>query len=118
MKTLLTVLFILCISVSASAEPFLTSDPQDGVEEHLFVCGDYSVVIPANPDGSVMWDFATWTGGFGWFDCTIKARVKYAVEDVATGIVTEAIMDSEPADVRIKIPKAGSNAGYKVQEQT
>ena len=116
MKKLFLALAILAIAVSANAAPFLTSDPQDGVEEHLFMCGDYSVVIPANPDGSVWWDFASWTGGFGWIDCTVQARVKYAVEDVATGIMTEAIMDSEPADVRIKIPKAGSNAGYKVQE--
>ena len=116
MKTLLTLLFILCISVTASADPFLTSDPQEGVEEHLFVCGDYSVVIPANSDGSVWWDFASWTGGFGWIDCTVQARVTYAVEDVKTGLVTEAVMESGPAQVRIKIPKAGSNAGYRVTE--
>ena len=115
MKTLLA-LAILAIAVTANAAPFLTSSPQEGVEEYLFTCGEYNVVIPANPDGSVWWDFASWTGGFGWIDCTVKARVTYAVEDVATGIVTEAIVESEPADVRIKIPKAGSNAGYKVQE--
>ena len=115
MKTLLA-LAILAIAVSASAAPFLTSAPQEGVEEHLFVCGDYSVVIPANSDGSVWWDFATWTGGFGWIDCTVQSRVTYAVEDVKTGFVTEAVMESGPAQVRIKIPKAGSNAGYRVTE--
>ena len=52
MKTLLA-LAILAIAVSASADPHLTSAPNEGAEEHLFVCGDYSVVIPANPDGSV-----------------------------------------------------------------
>jgi len=115
MKTLL-VLAILAIAVSASADPFLTSDPQDGVEEHLFVCGDYSVVIPANPDGSVWWDFANWPGSHGWFDCTVKARDTYEVEDVTTGNITSVVRESDPAQVRIKIPKIGSNAGYRVTE--
>ena len=115
MKTLL-VLAILAIAVTASADPFLTSDTQDGVEEHLFVCGDYSIVIPANPDGSVWWDFATWVGGFGWFDCTVKSRASYEVEDVATGNITSVVRESETAEVRIKIPKVGSNAGYRVTE--
>ena len=115
MKKLL-VLAILAIAVSANAAPFLTSSPQEGVEEHLFVCGDYSVVIPANSDGSVWWDFASWTGGFGWFDCTVQSMVTYEVEDVATGNITSVVRESEPAEVRIKIPKVGSNAGYRVTE--
>ena len=73
-------------------------------------------MIPANPDGSVWWDFASWTGGFGWIDCTVQARATYAVEDVKTGLVTEAVIESESAKVRIKIPKIGSNAGYRVTE--
>ena len=115
-KTLLTFLFIMVTALTASADPFLVSDPQEGVEDHVFDCGVYNTITQAHTDGSFRWDFAEWTGGFGWYDCTVKARATYEVEDVATGVMTEATIESGPALVRIKIPKAGSNAGYRVSE--
>ena len=114
MKRLILVLAILAMAVSVSAAPFVTSDPQAGVEDHVFTCGAYSVITPANLDGSFMWDFANWPGSHGWFDCTVKARDTYEVEDVATGNITSVVRESTPAQLRIKIPKAGSNAGYKI----
>ena len=105
------------MAVSVSAAPFVTSDPQAGVVDHVFTCGAYSVITPATADGSFMWDFANWPGSHGWFDCTVKARGgTYEVEDVATGNITSVVKESDPAQVRIKIPKAGSNAGYIVKE--
>jgi hypothetical protein len=112
---ILSVVFLFLASV-AMAGPNLVSDPQEGVEDHLFECGDFSVVTTAQADGSFLWDFASWTGGAGWFDCTVKARNIYEAVDVATGVNTFVINESDPAMVRIKIPKSGSNAGYKVQE--
>ena len=99
-----------------SAAPFVTSDPQAGVEDHVFTCGAYSVITPATADGSFMWDFANWPGSHGWFDCTVKARDTYEVEDVATGNITSVVRESDPAQLRIKIPKAGSNAGYMITD--
>ena len=115
-KTLLTLLFIMVTAVSVSAAPFVTSDPQAGVEDHVFTCGAYSVITPATADGSFMWDFANWPGSHGWFDCTVKARDTYEVEDVATGNITSVVRESDPAQLRIKIPKAGSNAGYMITD--
>jgi len=114
MKRIILVLAILAIAVSVSAAPFVTSDPQAGVEDHVFTCGAYSVITTATADGSFMWDFANWPGSHGWFDCTVKARDTYEVEDVATGTITSVVRESTPAQVRIKIPKAGSNAGYMI----
>ena len=117
MKNLILVLAIVMISSMAYAEPILTSDPQEGVEEHLFECGTtYSVVVPALPDGSVWWDFATWTGGHGWFDCTVKARSSYAVVDEVTGVQTTVTQESSSAPLRIKVPNSGSNSNYVIQE--
>jgi hypothetical protein len=110
------ILAMILIPTLAIGAPFLVSDPQVGVEDHLFECGTYSVVTPAQADGSFLWDYATWPDNFGWFDCTVKARIKYEATDVATGITTSVVKESEPAMVRIKIPKLGSNSGYKVQE--
>ena len=115
MKALILVLVFLVTPMLAVADPFLTCDPQDGVEEHLLVCGDYSVTVVANEDGSMLWDFAYWHGPYGCFDCTVRARVSYGVEDVATGVITTHAIDSDPADVRIKIPKVGSNSGYQIK---
>jgi len=94
----------------------ITSDPQEGVESHLFECGSYSVVTPALPDGAFYYDFADWPGGHGWFDCTVKAQDTYKVIDVATGVETSATNQSDPAMLRIKIPKADSNSNYAIQE--
>ena len=117
MKKLFLVLAILAMAVSVSAEPFVTSDAQEGVEQHLVECGTiYTATFPANPDGSLMWDLALWPGGVGWFDCTVKAQNSYEVEDVATGVITKATRTSDPTDVRIKIPNNQSNAGYKITE--
>ena len=115
-KTLLTLLFIMVTALTANADPFLVSDPQEGVEGHVFDCGIYNTITQAHIDGSFRWDFAEWTGGFGWYDCTVKARASYEVEDVATGVITSSTIESEAALVRIKIPKAGSNSGYRVSE--
>jgi len=116
MKKLCLVLAILAMAVSVSAAPFVTSDPQEGVEDHVFTCGAYSVITPATADGSFMWDFANWPGSHGWFDCVVKARDTYEVEDVATGTITSVVRESDPAQLRIKIPKAGSNAGYMITD--
>ena len=116
MKQLFLVLAMMAISVSVSAAPFVTSDPQAGVVDHVFTCGAYSVITPATADGSFMWDFANWPGSHGWFDCTVKARDTYEVEDVATGNITSVVRESTPAQLRIKIPKAGSNAGYMITD--
>ena len=111
----LALLILTTAAVPAMAEPFLVSDPQEGVEDHLFECGAYSVVTLAEADGSFKWDYAVWPGTHGWFDCTVKARDKYEAVDVATGVQTQVIRESTPASVRIKIPKNGSNSGYKVE---
>ena len=116
MKALLLVLAILAMAVSVSADPFIGSDPQAGVQDHVFTCGAYSVITPATIDGSFRWDFANWPGSHGWFDCTVKARDTYEVEDVATGNITSVVRESTPAQLRIKIPKAGSNAGYMITD--
>jgi len=116
MKQLFLVLAMMAMAVSVSAEPFVTSDPQAGVVDHVFTCGAYSVITPATADGSFMWDFANWPGSHGWFDCTVKARDSYEVEDVATGTITSVVRESTPAQLRIKIPKAGSNAGYMITD--
>jgi len=117
MKKLILVLAIALFVCSISfAGPFITSDPQDGVEDHAFTCGAYSVITPANADGSFWWDFADWPGSHGWFDCTVKSRDSYQVEDVATGNITSEKRESDPAFIRIKIPKNGSNSNYVIQE--
>jgi hypothetical protein len=105
MKTLL--IFLLMTGV-AMAGPNLVSNAQIGVEEHLFECGEYSVVTLAQTDGSFLWDYATWTGGHGWFDCTVKARIKYEATDEATGITTFVIEESDPAGMKNKNFKANT----------
>lgn len=109
------ILAILLFPSLVWADPFLVSDPQDGVEEHLFECGDFSVVLPAAADGSFLFDFANWAGGHGWFDCTVRARASYEVVDVLTDVTSKSVIESDPADVRIKIPKLGSNSNYQIK---
>ena len=118
MKKLFICFIIILFATMASAAPDLISDPQTGVEEHLFECISvpYSVVTPAEIDGSFKWNFALWPGSHGWFDCTVKARIKYEVTDVVTSVTTEVIEDSDPAQVRIKIPNRNSGANYQVQQ--
>ena len=116
MKKIVLAMAILAMAVSVSADPFIGSDPQAGVQDHVFTCGAYSVITPATIDGSFRWDFANWPGSHGWFDCTVKARDSYEVEDVATGNITSVIRESAPAQLRIKIPKSDSNSNYLVQE--
>ena len=117
MKKLFLILAIVLFSTMVFAGPHVTSDAQEGVEQHLVECGTiYNAIFPANPDGSLNWDLALWSSGAGWFDCTVKAQNSYEVEDVATGVITKATRTSDPTDVRIKIPNTGSNAGFKVTE--
>ena len=116
MKSLIVILIILMFAATIGAEPFLVSDPQEGIEEHLFTCGSYSVVTPAETDGSFKYDFATWVGGHGWFDCNVKSRVKYEVVDMLTGNASQAIQEGLPAEVRIKIPNKNAASNYQVSE--
>ena len=115
MKKLLVFILIMLIASTALGAG-ITSDPQEGVESHLFECGSYSVVTPALPDGAFFYDFADWPGGPGWFDCTVKAQNTYRVIDVATSVETSATMISGPAQIRIKIPNNNANAGYKISQ--
>ena len=109
------ILAILLIPSLVWAAPFLVSDPQEGIEEHLFECGEFGVITPAEADGSFKYDFNSWTEGSGWFDCTVKSRIKWEAIDGATGETSEVIEESEPADVRIKIPKNATNGNFKVK---
>ena len=55
------ILAILLIPAMCWAAPFLVSDPQEGIEEHLFECGEFSAVVPAADDGSFSYDMSEWT---------------------------------------------------------
>jgi len=115
MKVLIFILTIFLIPF-AYADPYLTCDAQEGVEEYEFECGDYNSITPALSNGAMAWDFGTWTGGHGWFDCTVKARASYAVKDVVTGVITKVAIESGPSSVRIKIPNINSAANYKLAD--
>jgi len=109
------ILAILLIPAICWAGPFLHSDPQEGVEEHLFECGDFSVVVPASADGSFAYDMSVWPNGPGWFDCTVKSRSKWEVIDGATGKPSEVVDEAAPAEFRLKVPNNGRNSNFKVK---
>jgi len=118
MKLLITLLLILTTTTAWGSGPFMISDPNPGAEEYVLDCqsASFTNVSQAREDGSVYWDFATWTGGPGWHDCTIRARATYAVEDKVAGVTTDVVRESDPVNVRIKIAPPQSSANHKIQE--
>ena len=109
------ILAILLIPAMCWAGPFIVTDPQEGIEEHLFECGEFSMVSPAEADGSFNYDMSVWPNGSGWFDCTVKSRIKWEVIDGVTGKPSEVIEESVPAPFRLKVPHNGRNTNFKVK---
>jgi hypothetical protein len=111
------ILILVLIPGIAFAGPDLVSNPNEGVEWITLEClvqpgigADWSVVFPAEADGSVRWDFAGWPHGKGWFDCGVYAGGDYVVIDGVTGEQTNVTAWSDPAPIRIKIP------GFKIHD--
>jgi hypothetical protein len=114
---LILILAIILLPAIAFADPFLVSDPNEGVGWITLEClvqpgidADWSVVFAAEADGSVRWNFADWPHGRGWFDCGVYAGGDYVVIDGVTGEQTNVTAWSDPAPIRIKIP------GFKVHD--
>lgn len=108
---------ILLSATAAMAEPFLTCDPQDGIDKYIMTCPNvgYTVDIIALTGGVLEYDIATFPGGQGWHDCTIAACGYYQVEDTATGNITQKYGCSDPSAFRLKIPNKNSASNFMIQ---
>jgi hypothetical protein len=122
-KFVLTLLVFFGLTVAAYGSPFLACDPQTGVEEYelcfdLDVDGVYEtcMILPAEADGSLLYDVGSWGYGHGWFNGNAKASDTYAVIDDTTGNLTEVKEFSDPSPFQLKIPNKGDSAtGYRIK---
>jgi hypothetical protein len=94
MKKLIIALFLL-LPVLATAKPFLTCDPQEGCSQYRIECPiqegittHWEIVVPAQEDGSLLWDLQQWPHGKGRFNCTAFAGAIWEIIDDVTGNVT------------------------------
>jgi hypothetical protein len=96
----------------------MVSDPNTGAEAFGidFPEAGININLVAQPDGSLLWDMATWTGGPGWHSGTVVACESYSVEDLTTNNVTSVTSCSDPAPFRIRVPNHEWNKNFKIQE--
>jgi hypothetical protein len=102
----------------AFANPFVVSDPNDGVESYeiSFPAIPHTEIIIAETDGSMKYDLQNWIHGQGWFYGEVKAQSNYEFVDDATGITTTVLNQSDPAMFQLKIPNTKSSSGHRLEE--
>ena len=115
---ILRILILLLFATVASAEPYLTCDPEPDADGYVLTFTDVELVVEApTVEGAIWWDMATWTHGHGWFDGRASFTQSYEVIDGTTFLSTEVTVRTGSSPFRMKIPNKKAPANYKVLGQ-
>lgn len=109
--TLACAVFFTIGRCSASAEPWLVSDPQAGVTHHrVTISGASAIVQPAQPDGSLRYDLGSLSNGT-WAG-TVESGVEYVLNGTPQGVWDW----SDPLPFDLSGGSVGDTSGLRVTQ--